>query len=165
MSTARALFEFEVPAAHIKTFAAAVTALSAVGKEVCLGVSPARSGDQVYMTLSAYDDAATAFGTFRFEERFFTRARARRASGEFACKILARTLFPALKRATARCHAGSNTGAPPRSVPRSTLRGGLFSGRRARATSARARGRRRQGAGGVGGAQARDPSRRAARRR
>ena len=139
MSTARALFEFEVPAAHIKTFAAAVTALSAVGKEVCLGVSPARSGDQVYMTISAYDDAATAFGTFRFEERFFTRARARRASGEFACKILARTLFPALKRATARCHAGSNTGAPPRSVPRSTRRGGLFSGRRARATSARAR--------------------------
>ena len=107
------LFAFEISAQHIRTFSAAVTALSAVGKEICLGVSRARSGDQAYLTLSAYDDAATSFGSFRFEERFFTRAQTRRSgygAGDFACKILARTLFPALKRATARCHAGGNTG-------------------------------------------------------
>ncbi|KAH8098867.1 Rad9 [Aureococcus anophagefferens] len=70
------LFAFEISAQHIRTFSAAVTALSAVGKEICLGVSRARSGDQAYLTLSAYDDAATSFGSFRFEERFFAGADA-----------------------------------------------------------------------------------------
>lgn len=120
-------FEFEIAASHIKGFGAAVTALSAVGREVCLGVSPAaRSGEAAVLTLTAYDDAATCFGTFRFEERFFTRARVDRRSGargfggfgggacgDFACKILAKALFPALKRASARCHAGGGTGASP----------------------------------------------------
>ncbi|KAH8065572.1 Rad9 [Aureococcus anophagefferens] len=85
------LFAFEISAQHIRTFSAAVTALSAVGKEICLGVSRARSGDQAYLTLSAYDDAATSFGSFRFEERF-TRAQTRAGYGAGDRKILADAL-------------------------------------------------------------------------
>ena len=138
------LFAFEISAQHIRTFSAAVTALSAVGKEICLGVSRARSGDQAYLTLSAYDDAATSFGSFRFEERFFTRAQTRRSgygAGDFACKILARTLFPALKRATAHCHAGGNTGTRRR--VRRVPRGRARAPRRSRARNRRSQAARR----------------------
>ncbi|KAH8044174.1 Rad9 [Aureococcus anophagefferens] len=95
----------EASAQHIRTFSAAVTALSAVGKEICLGVSRARSGDQAYLTLSAYDDAATSFGSFRFEERFTLGADA--APGYGAGDFRGRAAASARTAAGGKARAGS----------------------------------------------------------
>eukprot|EP00629_Pelagomonadales_sp_RCC1024_P013871 CAMPEP_0119280754 /NCGR_PEP_ID=MMETSP1329-20130426/23357_1 /TAXON_ID=114041 /ORGANISM="Genus nov. species nov., Strain RCC1024" /LENGTH=57 /DNA_ID=CAMNT_0007281351 /DNA_START=144 /DNA_END=313 /DNA_ORIENTATION=+ len=52
------LFEFEVSARQLRPFAAAVTALADVGREICLGVATDARG-RPHLTLWAYDDAAT----------------------------------------------------------------------------------------------------------
>ncbi|KAJ8600771.1 hypothetical protein CTAYLR_006112 [Chrysophaeum taylorii] len=94
-----ASWEVEIAASHVRVFSAAVQALACVGREISFTVEAEGAGTA--MMLTAMNDNAASFASFRFEPRFFARTRVRRATA-ISCKVVARALVPALRRATAK---------------------------------------------------------------
>lgn len=95
-------------ASHLRIFSSAVQALASVGKEISLSVEP--EGESCALILSAMNDSASSYASFRFESRFFGRGRPPRNGGGEACKLVARSLAPILRRATWRTGARSTSG-------------------------------------------------------
>jgi len=80
-----------------RVFAAAVQALAAVGKEVTFAVEGGA------LAVSAMPEAQAAFGQVRFAAQCFSKSKVRRVDARrLGCKVVARTLLPALRRATAK---------------------------------------------------------------
>ena len=94
-------WEFEMNLGNAKVFAAAVQALSMVGKEVTFAVEPTKSKEGA-LIISAMPEAQAAFGQVRFEAQCFTKSRVKKNldARRLGCKVVARTLLPALRRAT-----------------------------------------------------------------
>jgi hypothetical protein len=114
------LFAFEIGKSQLKVFSGAVSALSEVGKELELTVFETDDGEPC-MQLLAKDDGDTVFGSCTFQRRFFARAAVDvtlTKQTPFAGKLVAKALFPALRRAAARSHAGR-----AQTDDRSSLRG------------------------------------------
>ena len=102
------LFAFEVGKSQLKAFSGAVSALADVGRELELVVFTQDDGEPA-VSLLAKDDGDTVFGTCIFERRFFSRVAVDATltvATPFAGKLVAKALFPALRRAAARSHAG-----------------------------------------------------------
>ena len=101
------LFAFEVGKSQLKAFSGAVSALADVGRELELVVFTQDDGEPA-VSLLAKDDGDTVFGTCSFERRFFSRVAVDATltvATPFAGKLVAKALFPALRRAAARSHA------------------------------------------------------------
>ena len=91
---------------NARVLAAAVQALAAVGKEVTFAVEHGKC-----LVLSAMPEAQAAFGQVRFEATCFSKCRVGSLDlRRLGCKVVARSLMPALRRATAKASTGGVSG-------------------------------------------------------
>jgi len=95
------IWSYEVNAAKARILTAAVQALASVSREVTFSAEAGGS-----LCLSAMPDGQACYGEIKFSgDIFFTKVhRVERTS--IGCKVLAKSLLPALRRATAKSGVG-----------------------------------------------------------